>query len=130
MPMVEIIVPPAPAPTNVPAFLAKLWKMVENPDTGKKIKINFFNVQLCYFTKILHMYDFQMTTFAGQRTGAHSESGIRANSPAPYCPTTTSTPTWPPLSASSTCTASIKSLLYIPEISRYFVFMCVNPLTH
>ena len=39
MPMVEIIVPPAPAPTNVPAFLAKLWKMVENPDTGKKIKL-------------------------------------------------------------------------------------------
>ena len=126
MPMVEIIVPPAPAPTNVPAFLAKLWKMVENPDTGKKIKINF-SMMLFYkdFT-----YDFQMTTFAGQRTGAHSESGIRANSPAPYCPTTTSTPTWPPLSASSTCTASIKSLLYIPEISRYFVFMCVNPLTH
>ena len=33
MPLVEIVVPP-PAPTNVPAFLAKLWKMVENPDTG------------------------------------------------------------------------------------------------
>ena len=41
MPMVEIIVPPAPAPTNVPAFLAKLWKMVENPDTGKKKKTHF-----------------------------------------------------------------------------------------
>jgi len=35
--MVEIIVPPAPAPTNVPAFLAKLWKMVENPDTDDYI---------------------------------------------------------------------------------------------
>ena len=38
MPMVEVIVPPAAAPTNVPAFLAKLWKMVENPDTGRKYK--------------------------------------------------------------------------------------------
>ena len=35
MPLVEIVVPP-PAPTNVPAFLAKLWKMVENPDTGNR----------------------------------------------------------------------------------------------
>ena len=48
MPMVEIIVPPAPAPTNVPAFLAKLWKMVENPDTGKKIKSNFFKEVILY----------------------------------------------------------------------------------
>ena len=39
MPMVEVIVPPAAAPTNVPAFLAKLWKMVENPDTGRKYKL-------------------------------------------------------------------------------------------
>ena len=33
MPLVEIIVPSIP--NNVPAFLAKLWKMVENQDTGK-----------------------------------------------------------------------------------------------
>ena len=33
MPLVEILVPSHPA-TNVPAFLAKLWKMVDNPDTG------------------------------------------------------------------------------------------------
>ena len=33
MPLVEIIVPSIPS--NVPAFLAKLWKMVENQDTGE-----------------------------------------------------------------------------------------------
>ena len=33
MPLVEIIVPSLPG--NVPAFLAKLWKMVENQDTGE-----------------------------------------------------------------------------------------------
>lgn len=33
MPLVEIIVPSIPS--NVPAFLAKLWKMVENHDTGE-----------------------------------------------------------------------------------------------
>ena len=33
MPLVEIIVPSIP--NNVPAFLAKLWKMVENQDTGE-----------------------------------------------------------------------------------------------
>ena len=36
MPLVEIIVPPS-GPSNVPAFLAKLWKMVENPETGMYI---------------------------------------------------------------------------------------------
>ena len=34
MPLVEIIVPSIPS--NVPAFLAKLWKMVENQDTGER----------------------------------------------------------------------------------------------
>ena len=33
MPLVEIIVPSIPS--NVPAFLAKLWKMVENQETGE-----------------------------------------------------------------------------------------------
>jgi len=36
MPLVEIIVPPS-GPSNVPAFLAKLWKMVENPETDNFI---------------------------------------------------------------------------------------------
>jgi len=36
MPLVEILVPSHPA-TNVPAFLAKHWKMVDNPDTDDLI---------------------------------------------------------------------------------------------
>ena len=35
MPLVEIIVPSIPS--NVPAFLAKLWKMVDNPETDALI---------------------------------------------------------------------------------------------
>ena len=34
MPVVEIVMP-SQMPANVPAFLSKLWKMVDNPDTGK-----------------------------------------------------------------------------------------------
>ena len=34
LPVMEIIMPQQPT-GNVPAFLAKLWKMVENQDTGK-----------------------------------------------------------------------------------------------
>ena len=33
LPVMEIIMPQQ-ASGNVPAFLAKLWKMVDNPDTG------------------------------------------------------------------------------------------------
>ena len=33
MPVVEIVMP-CQMPANVPAFLSKLWKMVDNPDTG------------------------------------------------------------------------------------------------
>ena len=39
MPVIEIMLPGAPVQSqiagNVPAFLAKLWKMVDNPDTGE-----------------------------------------------------------------------------------------------
>ena len=38
LPVIEIMLPGAPVQSqvggNVPAFLAKLWKMVDNPDTG------------------------------------------------------------------------------------------------
>ena len=38
LPVIEIMLPGAPSQSqiggNVPAFLAKLWKMVDNPDTG------------------------------------------------------------------------------------------------
>ena len=44
MPLVEIIVPSIPS--NVPAFLAKLWKMVENQDTGEA-NINNNNSKPC-----------------------------------------------------------------------------------
>ena len=33
-PVVEIVLPQPPVANNVPAFLAKLWKMVNNPDAG------------------------------------------------------------------------------------------------
>ncbi len=35
-PMMEIVLP-APASANVPAFLAKLWKLVDDPDTNSMI---------------------------------------------------------------------------------------------
>jgi hypothetical protein len=34
--MMEIVLP-APASANVPAFLAKLWKLVDDPDTNSMI---------------------------------------------------------------------------------------------
>ena len=35
LPVIEITLPPQIQGGNVPAFLAKLWKMVDNPDAGK-----------------------------------------------------------------------------------------------
>ena len=34
LPVIEITLPPQIQGGNVPAFLAKLWKMVDNPDAG------------------------------------------------------------------------------------------------
>ena len=41
LPVIEIVLPGANSQSqlggNVPAFLAKLWKMVNNPDTGNQL---------------------------------------------------------------------------------------------
>ena len=39
IPDMEMILPQTSGGGNVPAFLAKLWKMLNNPDIGKEVKI-------------------------------------------------------------------------------------------
>ena len=54
LPVMEIIMPQQPG-GNVPAFLAKLWKMVDNPDTGELqplpetiFPISFLDTLICW----------------------------------------------------------------------------------
>ena len=45
LPVMEIIMPQQPG-GNVPAFLAKLWKMVDNPDTGEQTLSNLLGEKI------------------------------------------------------------------------------------
>ncbi|QQP55630.1 Heat shock factor proteinlike, partial [Caligus rogercresseyi] len=77
----EIVLPTVSS--NVPAFLAKLWKMVDDPSTD-------------------HLIDWSEE---GNSFIIHNQADFAQR----LLPTTTSTPTWPPSSGSSTCTASTRT---------------------
>ena len=105
LPVIEIVLPGANSQSqlggNVPAFLAKLWKMVDNPDTGNKL-------QTISDSNISSHNIIQTVSYPGLTAGTPSSSRTSLSLRSRCCRITTNTQTWPLSSVSSTCTDSTK----------------------
>jgi hypothetical protein len=89
--------------TNIPAFLSKLWTLVEDPKYNELIawdQVNFKNTKTTFFFFVIQILIFKIrlvSAFASlTRTASHTK----------YCPTSLSTIIWHRSYVNLTCTDS------------------------